>query len=384
MKLKLLLLSLLLSASFLKAQEESRVITTAVPFLTIAADARSGGMGELGVTTSADVFSQQWNPAKFAFAERQYGVGLSYTPYLSQLVNDIALLNASFYNKLNDRSAWAASIRYFGLGDIEFITENEAQMGAPATIVRPNELSIDASYSLKLSETFSMAVAGRFIRSDLKLQDETTDGTAASSFAVDIAGFYQSQEIAYNAFNGVWRGGFNISNIGPKIKYDDAISRESPLPTNLKLGAGFDFIFDPMNVLSVNTEFNKLLVPTPSDSNGDGEITTEDDYYNESFFSGMFSSFGDAPDGFSEELSEITWALGFEYMYNEAFALRTGYFHESPEKGAREFFTLGAGFTFKATTIDLSYLFSTSNVRNPLENTLRFSLTFNLGDEFYN
>ncbi|MCM5664355.1 type IX secretion system outer membrane channel protein PorV [Galbibacter mesophilus] len=384
MKPKLLLLSLLLSTFLLKAQEQSRVITTAVPFLTIAADARSGGMGELGVTTSTDVFSQQWNPAKYAFAERQYGVGLSYTPYLSQLVNDIALLNASFYNKINDRSAWAASIRYFGLGDIEFITEDEAQMGAPATIVRPNELALDASYSLKLSETFSMAVAARFIRSDLKLQDEVTDGTAASSFAVDIAGFYKSPEIAYNAFNGVWRGGFNIANIGPKIKYDDAISRESPLPTNLKLGAGFDFIFDPLNVLSVNTEFNKLLVPTPSDSNGDGVINTEDDYYNESFFTGMFSSFGDAPDGFSEELSEVTWSLGFEYMYNDVFALRTGYFHESPEKGAREFFTLGAGFTFKATTIDLSYLFSTSNVRNPLENTLRFSLTFNLGDEFYN
>lgn len=384
MKLSFLFLSLLLVSAYASAQNESRVITTAVPFLTIASDARSGGMGELGVTTSPDVFSQQWNPAKYAFTERQYGIGLSYTPYLSQLVNDIALLNASFYSRINERSAWAATIRYFGLGDIEFITENEAQMGVAPTIVRPNELALDASYSLKLSETFSMAVAGRFIRSDLKYQDETTDGTSASTFAVDIAGFYRSNEIAYNSFNGIWKGGFNISNIGPKIKYDEDDSRESPLPTNLKFGAGFDFIFDPMNKLSLNTEFNKLLVPTPSDSNGDDQIDTQDDYYNESFFSGMFTSFGDAPDGFSEELKEITWAFGAEYVYNEAFALRTGYFHENDEKGARKFFTLGAGFTFKATTIDLSYLFSTSNVRNPLENTLRFSLTFNLGDEYYN
>lgn len=367
----------------LAAQTDSRVITTGVPFLTIAADARAGGMGELGVTTAPDVFSQQWNPAKYAFATRQVGVGISYTPYLSQLVNDIALLNATVYNKMNERSAWAASVKYFSLGDIEFITESEALQGLRPIIERPNELAIDASYALKLSPTFSMAVAGRYLRSDLKIQSEGIDASAASSFAVDVAGYYQSEEVAYDRFNGVWKGGFNIANVGPKIKYDSE-GRETFLPTNLKLGGGFDFLFDGLNSLSVNAEFNKLLVPTPSDSNGDGQITTEDDFYNKTFLDGLFSSFGDAPDGFSEELKEVTWALGAEYLYNQAFALRTGYFHESEEKGSRQFFTLGAGFRFKATSIDLSYLFSTSRVRNPLENTLRFSLTFNFGGEYNN
>ncbi|TRZ44277.1 type IX secretion system outer membrane channel protein PorV [Robertkochia solimangrovi] len=384
MKNCLLLLLLICSVNVALAQDqtESRVITTGVPFLMITADARAGGMGELGVSTSADAYSQQWNPAKYAFAKRQIGVGISYTPYLSKLVNDIALLNATVYNRINYKSAWAASIKYFSLGDIEFITEAEAIQGLQPIIERPNELSIDLSYSLKLSETFSMAVAGRFLRSDLKIQEEAIDASAASSFAVDVAGYFQSDEVAYSSFNGVWRGGFNISNVGPKIKYDDE-GRETFLPTNLKLGGGFDFIFDSESSLGLNVEFNKLLVPTPSDSNGDGRIDSEDDYYNESFFSGMFSSFGDAPDGFSEELKEVTWAFGAEYNYSEVFALRTGYFHESEEKGARQFFTLGAGFTFKSTTLDLSYLFSTSSVRNPLENTLRFSLTFNLG-EYYN
>ncbi|WP_224483828.1 type IX secretion system outer membrane channel protein PorV [Robertkochia aurantiaca] len=367
----------------LRAQEESRVITTGVPFLLITADARAGGMGELGASTTPDAYSQQWNPAKYAFASRQIGIGISYTPYLSQLVNDIALLNGTVYNRINERSAWAASFKYFSLGDIEFITEDEALQGLTPIIQRPNELAVDASYSLKLSETFSMAVAGRYLRSNLKIPEEGIDASAASSFAVDVAGYFQSAEIAYSSFNGRWKGGFNISNVGPKIKYDEE-GRETFLPTNLKLGGGFDFIFDQDNRLGVNLEFNKLLVPTPSDSNGDGRIDSQDDYYNESFFSGMFSSFSDAPDGFSEELKEITYALGAEYMFREAFAVRTGYFHENEEKGARQFFTLGAGFGFKSTTIDLSYLFSTSRVRNPLENTLRFSLTFNLGGEYNN
>ncbi|MCX2679665.1 type IX secretion system outer membrane channel protein PorV [Galbibacter sp. EGI 63066] len=381
MKINYLLLGILFLSNLLRAQEDSRMITTAVPFLAIASDAKAGGMGELGATTTPDVYSQQWNPAKYTFATRQIGVGISYTPYLSKLVNDIALLNATYYNRVSERSAWAASFRYFSLGDIEFITENEALQGLQPIIERPNELALDVSYSLRLSQNYSMAVVVRYLRSDLKIRDENIDASAASSFAVDVAGYFQSNEIAYENFNGRWKGGFNISNVGPKIKYD-AEGRESYLPTNLKLGGGFDFLFDIQNKLSLDAEFNKLLVPTPSDSNGDGEINTEDDYYTQSFFKGMFSSFGDAPDGFSEELKEITWALGAEYMYNDAFALRTGYFHESDEKGARKFFTLGAGFRFKATSIDFSYLFSTSRVRNPLENTLRFSLTFNLGDEY--
>lgn len=384
MKNNLLLLCLmLLTANAMAQNNDYRVISTAVPFLSISADARAGGMGELGATTTPDVYSQQWNPAKYAFATQEMGVGLSYTPYLSKLVNDIALLNATFYRRINERSSWATSLRYFSLGDIEKITEAGALSGMTPIIERPNELAFDISYALKLSETFSMAVAARYLRSDLKIESENIDASAASSGAVDVAGFYQSREVAYESFNGRWMAGFNVSNIGPKIKYDEE-GRESFLPTNLKLGGGFDFIFDPVNELGIHLEFNKLLVPSPSDSDGDGDIDIDDDFYTKSFLNGMLSSFGDAKDGFSEELKEITWALGAEYRYNDAFSLRTGYFHESDEKGFRQLFTLGAGFKFKSANIDFSYLFSTSKVRNPLENTLRFSVSFNFGDRYYN
>ncbi len=380
MKKAIFLASLLTTYTYVQAQEESRVITTGVPFLLITSDARAGGMGELGVATAPDSYSQQWNPSKYAFADKQMGIGISYTPYLSQLVNDIALLNATFYNKINERGAWAASIKYFSLGDIE-LTELVGTDVVSQGIERPNELAIDATYSLKLSEQFAMAVTGRFLRSDLKIPDESVNASAASSFGVDISGYYQSDRLFYNDFDGRWRAGFNLSNIGPKIKYDEG-GQENFIPTNLKIGAGFDFILDEFNKVTASTEFNKLLVPTPSDSNNDGDINSEDDFYNKGFFSGMFSSFGDAPGGFSEELKEITWALGAEYSYQDSFAFRSGYFNESNEKGARKFFTLGAGFRFKATSIDISYLFSTSKVRNPLENTLRFSLSFYLGKDY--
>lgn len=378
---KLLILVVILAITPLARAQQERVITTAVPFLTIAADARASGMGDMGVATSVDAFSQQWNPAKFAFANQKTGVGISYTPYLESIVNDVSLLNANFYNKINDRSAFAVSLRYFGLGEIEL----RQTIDEDATLVKPNEFAIDGSYSLKLSETFSMAVGGRFISSNLRFQDGVQDSQAANAFAVDVSGFYRSREIAYNSFDGRWRAGFNLSNLGGKIQYDEG-GQENFLPTNLKFGAGFDFILDQDNVLGLHTEFNKLLVPTPRDFTGDGLITAEDndEYQQIGFFSGVFESFGDAPDGFGEELQEITWALGAEYKYQEAFMLRAGYFNENEEKGARQFFTLGAGFKFKAAQIDLSYLFSTSQVRNPLENTLRFSLTFNFGEEFVN
>jgi hypothetical protein len=235
-----------------------------------------------------------------------------------------------------------------------------------------------------------MAVAGRYIRSNLKIASENMDASPASSFAVDVAGFYQSEEIAYSDFNGRWRGGFNIQNLGPKMNYDNDILNANFLPANLKLGGGFDFILDDYNKLAVGVEFSKLLVPTPQnpDLNGDGNTTPEerrqniDDYQSIGWVSGIFKSFGDAPGGFSEELKEITYSVGAEYMYQDAFAFRLGYFHESPEKGARQFFSLGAGFKYNVVKVDVSYLFSTSNVKNPLENTLRFSLTFNFGDKY--
>ncbi|MFE3869549.1 type IX secretion system outer membrane channel protein PorV [Flavobacterium sp. LS2P90] len=379
------------------AKAQDRVITTGVPFLLVSADARAAGMADIGVSSSADAFSQQWNPAKYAFAIDKQGLSVSYTPYLTDLVNDISLGQLTYYNKLNERSAFAASLRYFGLGEIEL---RENAFDEPRK-VSPNEFAVDGSYSLKLSERFSMAVAGRYIHSSLKVASDNGDATPASSFAVDIAGFYQSEEIAYNEFNGRWRGGFNIQNLGPKISYDNDEFSTNFLPANLKIGTGFDFIFDDYNKVALNLEFNKLLVPTPQipgspvDTNNDGDFNdpeditqaeqnaqTLDDYRSIGWVSGVAKSFGDAPNGFSEELKEVTYAIGAEYLYQDSFAMRMGYFHESPEKGARQFFSLGAGFKYNIVKVDVSYLFSASKVKNPLENTLRFSLTFNFGDKY--
>jgi hypothetical protein len=384
MKKTSLLLIIFLTIASAKAQE--RVITTGVPFLMVAADARATGMADIGIATATDAFSQQWNPAKYAFSNHKQGFSVSYTPYLTDLVNDISLGQITYFNKINDKSAWAGSLRYFGLGNIELRNDATDQ----PRIVSPNELALDGSYSLKLSNTFSMAVAGRYIRSNLKVATDNTDASAANTFAVDVAGFYQSEEKAFNSFNGIWRAGFNIQNLGPKISYDNDEFNTNFLPANLKIGTGFDFIFDEDNKLAVNIELNKLLVPTPQnpDLNGDGIVSPEEytqnynNYRKTGWVSGLVKSFGDAPNGFSEELKEVTYALGSEYIYKDAFAVRAGYFHESPIKGARQYFSLGAGFKYTTAKIDVSYLFSTSNVRNPLENTLRFSLSFNFGDNY--
>ena len=361
------------------AQSNSRVITTGVPFLLITPDARSAGMGELGVATSADVFSQQWNPAKYVFAENKSAVGVSYTPYLSKLVDDIFLANITYYNKNSDRSAWGASLKYFSLGDIQFndfVNNTIIQQG----VERPNELTLDLSYGLKLNEKFALSVAGRFIRSDLRLTNDV-DATAASSLGVDISAFYQGETFDFANNKARMRHGINVSNIGPRLKYDEG-GQKNFIPTNLRVGSGLEMILDSDNSVSFNLEFNKLLVPSPvAVRNEEGEILgyQQPDI---SFLKGIFESFGDAPDGFSEELKEITWALGVEYIFQEAFSLRTGYFNESLEKGSRRFLTLGAGFQLDFAEVDISYLFSTSKIRNPLENTLRFSLTFNLNRGF--
>lgn len=390
MKKIVLIAMCLLGVQLAKAQsnEDNRVITTAVPFLTIAADARSAGMADNGVATSSDVYSQQWNPAKYAFALKEQGVSFSYTPYLTDIANDISLGQITYYNRLDDRMAFAGSLRYFGLGDIELRKEADEV----PVIVSPNELAVDLSYSLKLDEQFSMAVGARFISSKLKVPVEGGgDASAASSFAFDLAGFYQSEEIAFSDFNGRFRAGFNFQNMGPKLSYDNDPELSSDfLPATMKLGGGFDFIFDEYNKVGVNLELAKLLVPTPQDPdlNSDGEVTDEEraqnnaDYNDIGWVEGMFKSFGDAPDGFSEELKEITYSLGAEYSYQDAFMFRLGYFNESEMKGARKFFSLGAGFRYTVVKIDVSYLFSASQVKNPLENTLRFSLSFNFGDDY--
>lgn len=385
MKNLIKLLSIILIAQFAKAQD--RVITTGVPFLLIAADARSAGMADMGVATSADAYSQQYNPSKYAFSTQKQGFSMSYTPYLTSIANDISLGQITYFNKINDRSAFAGSLRYFGLGNIEL----RNSFDDPGRIVSPSELALDGSYSLKLSPDFAMGIAGRYIRSNLKINDGTSDSKPASTFAVDISGLYQSQEEVYDNFNGKWRAGFNFQNLGPKISYDNDKLNENFLPANLRLGGAFDFIFDDYNKVSVIGEVTKLLVPTPqtvTDLNNDGVVNSADsainnnNYRNISWSSGIFKSFGDAPGGSKEELQEVTWALGSEYWYQDSFALRAGYFHESEFKGARKYFTMGAGFKYNIVKIDVSYLFSASKVRNPLENTLRFSLTFNFGDSY--
>ncbi len=390
MKKIAIILFCFIAISNIKAQE--RVITTGVPFLLIAADARAAGLGDQGVATSADAFSQQWNPAKYAFSTEKQGFTTSYTPYLTALVNDISLGQINYFNRYNERSAFALSLRYFSLGEIE-LRENAYD---PANVVKPNEFSIDGSYALKLSDKFSMSVAGRFISSSLKI-DSNNDRTAATSFAFDVAGFFQSEQTAFSEFDGRYRIGFNFQNLGPKINYDANVSdiNANFLPAQLKLGGGFDFIFDDYNKITTSLEFSKLLVPTPQvdstnlyDYNQDGSTNSQDikdanaDYKKIGWVSGIFKSFNDAPGGFSEELKEITYSAAAEYLYQDSFAMRLGYFHESPVKGARQYYTLGAGFKYNVVKIDVSYLMSTSKVQNPLENTLRFSLTFNFGEKY--
>jgi len=411
MNLKKIILIILVVFSFqLNAQttltqvtpnpNDSRVITTGVPFLLIASDARAASMGDMGVATSVDAYSQYWNPSKYVFSETKSGFGLSYTPYLSKLVNDISLGNLTYFNRINERSAFAVSLRYFSLGEIEIIQDEFSQ----ALIEKPNEMTMDISYSLRLADQFSMGVALRYLRSDLRIQAVDETAKAASSFAVDLSAYYQGEEQNFGDIDGRIRAGAIIQNLGPKIKYDESGS-ETFLPTNLRLGGGFDFLLDQYNTVSVTAEVTKMLVPTPPlygtftdyiDNNENGIFDEGDEQSGQpyqaiidgkpndvDFMSGIFQSFSDAPGGFSEELKEFTWALGAEYKYDDSFALRAGYFNESEEKGARKFLALGAGFKFSGTKVDLSYLFSASKVPSPLENTLRFSLTFDFGSNEY-
>lgn len=353
-------------------------ISVAVPFLSVPSDARAAGIGDMGVATSPDVYAQQWNAAKYAFIQQEHNIGVSYVPYLRKLTNDINVGQINYAQRINGRSSFAGSLRYFNLGSVsgrQTATETGLEL-------KPNQLAVDASYALKLSKDFSMGVTLRYIRSDLKIQTAIEDATAVHSFSTDISGYFESDIIGFRDFDGQWRAGFNVSNIGPKIKYGSQ-DEEGFIPTNLGIGGGFDFILNPEHKIGVYAEFNKLLVPTPSDSNGDGLINREDDYYQKGILSGIFTSFSDAPGGFREELKEILWALGAEYHFKDRFSLRTGYLHESPDKGFRQYVTFGMGFRYGLAEINISYLFSTSPTRiNPLEGGIRFSLAFHFGDTY--
>ncbi len=393
MKNKFLLIAFFTTLYFINAQE--RVITTGVPFLLVAGDARAAGMGDNGVASSPDVYAQQWNPSKYAFSSDKQGFSVGYTPYLVELVNDISLSQITYFNKFNERQAFSGSIRYFSLGEIELRENIDDQ----AVVVKPAEYALDLAFAMKLSDYFSMSVGGRFIRSNLRIPTAGASSAAANSFAFDVSGFHQSEEMAFDSFNGKLRWGFNFQNLGPKINYDKSVGEEGAnfLPANMKIGAGFDFILDDYNKVTLNAEISKLLVPTPIepkpiDLNGDGLYDQEGEtdgvqeaniaYDKIGWVSGIFKSFNDAEGGLSEEVKELTYSVGTEYNYQDSFAFRLGYFYEHPDKGGRRFYSLGAGFKYNIIKVDVSYLFSASRVKNPLENTLRFSLSFAFGDKY--
>ena len=359
-----------------KAQDklsEFNPVDHAVISQTIAPDARSAGMGDVGAATDPDVNSQYWNPAKYPFCISRAGVSLNYTPWLRQLVNDIDLAYVAGYYRIGDYSAVSGSLRYFSLGEVATSTDENAMT------VNPYEMSIDVAYSLMLSDYFSIAAALRWIYSDLRY-DYTEDSSPASAFAADLALYYN------NYFNMGSREcqiglGMNISNVGSKITYygDD---RSQFLPANLRIGASVMVPIDEYNRFSISADANKLLVPTvPKQNEGESAADYQnrviEEYSDVSSIAGIFKSFGDAPGGFKEELEEIQWSVGAEYVYHDQFSVRAGYHHESENKGNRKYFTVGGGFRMSVFSLDVGYVISTAQ-SNPLDQTLRFSLAFDM------
>ncbi|GHT00372.1 hypothetical protein FACS189421_12380 [Bacteroidia bacterium] len=380
-KLATVISLLLFTTGQIKAQDAKEdkfnPLRTGVPSLTIAPDARGGAMGDIGAATDPDIFSQYWNPAKYAFAYSKAGIGLSYTPWLAKLVDDIYLADLSGYYKLgdNDNLAIGASLRYFSLGDIIL---TEPTHGDPIGETSPYEMAVDASISLKFSETFAGAVAFRYIYSDLGSGVGMEDMQPGTAIAADIAGYYNNY-VMMGSNECLFGLGFNISNIGNKVSYDGGNTNVF-LPTNLRLGASLLYPLDDYNTLSISADINKYLVPTPPDL--DAVLSNERDsvmqaYYDIPPISGMFKSFNDAPGGMKEELQEVTWSLGAEYAYDNKFFVRGGYFHESPYKGNRQYFSLGTGFKLTSFQLDVAYLISTVP-SNPLDQTLRFTLSFDM------
>ncbi|WP_258176642.1 type IX secretion system outer membrane channel protein PorV [Marinilabilia salmonicolor] len=352
---------------------QQNIISTAVSFLDIAPESRGGAMGNTGVAISPDVNSQHWNPAKYAFIDKESGVALSYTPWLRKLVNDINLYYLTGFLRLDDMQTISGSIRYFSLGDITFMSEDAQPQGNAS----PHEFAIDAAYSRVLSDHFSGSVAFRYIRSDLQMNFSNSSGSetyqAGNSFAADLAFYYQN-EINLGGNDANLSAGINISNIGSKISYDGNI--EQFIPTNLRLGTALKTNLDEYNELTVALDLNKLLVPTPDyqEVEENNSVFQSD---NVSVISGIFQSFSDAPGGMEEELQEINVSVGAEYLYNKQFAVRAGYFHEHENKGNRKYFTAGVGLKFNMLSIDASYIIPVVQ-NNPLANTVRFTLGLDL------
>jgi hypothetical protein len=356
-------------------EDDINTITTAVPFLMIAPDSRAGAMGDAGVASTPDANSQHWNPAKYAFIEDKIGVSMSYSPWLRALVNDIDLSYLSGYYRLDKMQTISMSLRYFSLGQIQFTSRTGEPMGS----AKPNEFAIDAAYSRLFSDNWSGSVALRYINSNLTEGQfvGSMETQVGQSVAADIAVYHQ-REVSLGERDALFAFGANISNIGAKISYSETLERDF-IPINMRIGAALTTELDEYNKISVMADFNKLLVPTPPIYGFD---STTAEYYiakgkdpERSVVGGMLGSFSDAPGGFEEEIREITSSIGLEYWYDDQFAIRGGYFYEHETKGNRKYFTLGVGFKYNVFGLDFSYLIPVEQ-RNPMENTLRFSLLF--------
>ncbi len=357
----------------------SRVITTAVPFLSITPDSRSGGMGDAGAAISPDANSVHWNPAKLAFIDSKMGFSLSYSPWLAKIINDMSLSYLSGYYKISKEQTVAVSLRYFDLGDIFFTDDQNNSTGS----FNPREMAVDATYARMLSDKFSLGITLRYVNSNLtgQFQSSTIEAKPANTVAADVSAYYKMDtKIGELAFGG------NISNIGAKVTYSNQENKDF-IPTNLRLGSALTTEIDPYNKITFALDFNKLLVPTPpiylTDENGEyvtdadgNKIIAKGKDPNRNLLSGMFGSFTDAPDGFSEEMQEIMIAFGTEYWYNNLFAARAGYFYEHANKGNRQFITLGVGFRYNVFGFDFAYLIPPQQ-EHPLAETLRFTLHFN-------
>ena len=347
------------------------VITTGVPFLAISPDARSAGMGDVGVATSPDANSVYWNPAKLAFLEPDFGVSGSYTPWLSNVVNDMSISYLSGYKKIADGQTLALAMRYFDLGSIQLTNDR----GDLLKLISPQEFAIGGTYAMKLSEKFSAGLTARFIHSNLLTGTTYANGSPGKpgiSASADVAVYYTTP-VVLGAREGNWSFGADISNIGPKITYQNESSADF-LPTNLRLGTAFTTNLDPFNKLTFAVDINKLMVPTPTYDSATRQVNT---YNNKSLLSGMFGSFSDAPGGISEELREFMIATGIEYWYNDLFAVRAGYFHENRAKGARQYFTAGLGLRYQVFGVDFAYLLP-RGTNHPLQETLRITLHFTM------